>query len=119
MPTSLLDVNLQQVPDPYLTGSWRVVERVLNRSAPDNLLAQTTELSLQPGTLQLATPTATAAGNWAVRRDELLSRPYLQFDVDEMAVSALVTRMRRSLDGHYRTLALYFQSGLELLLEQP
>lgn len=119
MTATLLDVNLQQVPDPYLVGTWRVVERVLNKSTPDNLLAQATQLLLRPGELQLATPTATAVGSWAVKRDELLSRPYLQLDVDEMPMSALVTRLRRSLDGHYRTLALYFQSGLELLLEQP
>jgi hypothetical protein len=112
----LLDVNLQQVPDPYLHGSWRVVDRVLSHADPTNPLAQATFLHLHDGHLQLDTPTAPALGRWSVERDSLLSRPYLQLQLASESASALVTRLRRSADGAYRTLVLYFQSGLELFL---
>lgn len=115
----LLDVNLQQVPDQYLTGTWRVADRVLNRADPQTPLAQATHLALHPGRLHLQTPTAPATGQWSVLRDDLLNRPYLQLVLGHEVVAALITRLRRSTDGHYRTLVLYFQSGLELFLTHP
>ncbi|RZK19085.1 MAG: hypothetical protein EOO56_14890 [Hymenobacter sp.] len=115
----LLDVNLQQVPDPYLHGTWRVVDRVLSHADPTDPLAQATFLHLHDGYLQLDTPAAPATGQWSVERDGLLSRPYLQLQLATESVSALVTRLRRSADGAYRTLVLYFQSGLELFLVYP
>lgn len=117
----LLDVNLQHVPDPYLHGSWRVVDRVLSHADPAGPLAQATFLHLQEGTLLLDTPDADAptTGRWSIERDDLLSRPYLQLQLATESVIALVTRLRRSADGAYRTLVLYFQSGLELFLIHP
>lgn len=115
----LLDVNLQQVPDPYLHGSWRVVDRVLSQADPTTPLAQATHLHLQDGHWHLETPAAPAKGQWSVERDSLLSRPYLQLHLASEIVTALVTRLRRSADGAYRTLVLYFQSGLELFLVYP
>jgi len=115
----LLDVNLQQVPDPYLHGSWRVVDRVLSQADPATPLAQATFLHLHDGHWQLDTPMAPATGQWSVERDSLLSRPYLQLQLATENVTALVTRLRRSADGMYRTLVLYFQSGLELFLVYP
>ncbi|MFD1872375.1 hypothetical protein [Hymenobacter bucti] len=115
----LLDVNLQQVPDSYLHGSWQVVDRVLSQADPATPLAQATFLHLQDGFWQLDTPAAPATGQWSVERDSLLSRPYLQLQLSTESVTALVTRLRRSADGMYRTLALYFQSGLELFLVHP
>lgn len=115
----LLDVNLQQVPDPYLRGSWRVVDRVLSQADPADPLAQATALHLEESGLRLDTPTAPATGQWSVERDSLLSRPYLQLQLATESVSALITRLRRSADGAYRTLVLYFQSGLELFLVHP
>ncbi|TVT39231.1 hypothetical protein FNT36_16370 [Hymenobacter setariae] len=115
----LLDVNLQQVPDPYLHGSWRVVDRVLSQADPATPLAQATFLHLQDGHWQLETGAAPASGRWTVERDSLLSRPYLQLQLATESVTALVTRLRRSADGAYRTLVLYFQSGLELFLVYP
>lgn len=117
----LVDINLQHVPDPYLVGTWRVVERTLNHANPTDLLAQATCLHMQEGALRLDTPGAPAPtlGHWQIERDSLLSRPYLRLQLAHEQVTALVTRLRRSLDGEYRALALYFQSGLELLLVQP
>lgn len=119
MAEALLDANLQHVPDPYLRGSWRVVDRTLSRSDPDAALAQATHLHLQDGYLRLDTATAQTAGQWSIERDALLSRPYLLLQLAHENVRALVTRLRHSTDGHYRALVLYFQSGLELFLVQP
>ena len=114
----LLDVNLQQVPDQYLTGTWRVAERVLSQANPHTALAQATELCLEPGELGVITPTQRAAGQWSVNRDTLLSRPYLKLRLTGEDSTALVTRLRRSANGQQRTLTLYFQSGIELHLVQ-
>jgi len=115
----LLDVNLQQVPDPYLHGSWRVVGRVLSQADSTTPLAQATHLHLQDGHWHLEALAAPARGQWTVERDSLLSRPYLQLQLAAEIVTALVTRLRRSADGAYRTLVLSFQSGLELFLVHP
>jgi len=117
---SLLDLNLQQVADPYLTGSWRIESRSHSRTGPpDPLLAHATHLHLQDRTCHLDAPGAAHHGEWRIERDPLLSRPYLVITLAGQAIRALVTRLRRSLDGQYQALVLYFQSGLELSLVQP
>lgn len=116
---ALLDVNLQQVPDPYLHGTWRVVDKVLSRENPASALALATELQLQQQHLRLSTSGQATSGQWRVERDALLSRPYLLLQLAGQEISALITRLRFSADGHFRALTLYFQSGLELFLVQP
>jgi hypothetical protein len=119
MAQTLRDLNLQQVPDPYFIGSWRVMERVLNRADPTSVLAQATHLYLHEGELRLDAPIASQTGRWQVERDGLLGRPYLLLEFAQEQVKALITRLRHSFDGKYQTLTLYFQSGLELLLSHP
>ncbi|MBC6607789.1 hypothetical protein H8B13_13265 [Hymenobacter sp. BT188] len=115
----LFDVNLQQLPDDYLTGNWRVADRVLNRNDPGSALAQATHLQLQPGLLHVEAPTQQDNGQWTVERDSLLSRPYLQMQLAREQTRALVTRLRRSTDGAQSQLSLYFQSGMEMQLARP
>ena len=93
-----------------------MTERVLNRADPASALAQATHVHLQAGQLRLDTPTDSQTGHWQIARDNLLSRPYLLLELAQEQTTALITRLRRSLDGEYRTLVLYFQSGLELFL---
>ncbi|MGI4738285.1 MAG: hypothetical protein ACRYG7_24210 [Janthinobacterium lividum] len=115
----LLDVNLQQVPDAYLAGAWRVAHRVINRADPDSTLAQATSLLLTDEQLQLQAPTLSETGSWAVQRDELLNRPYLRLNFPTEEMRALVTRLRRTTDGARSQLNLYFSSGLEMQLDRP
>jgi hypothetical protein len=119
MPEPLFDVNLQQLPDEYLTGNWCVTSRVLNGGDPASTLAQATHLSLQTGTVQVQTLGEQDSGHWLVQRDDLLSRPYLELQLLEEETRALITRLRRSADGLQSQLSLYFQSGMELLLARP
>jgi len=115
----LLDINLQQVPDKYLAGSWRVAHRVVNRADPDSPLALATSLLLQEDYLQLQAPLLSETGSWAVQRDELLNRPYLRLNFPAEEMRALVTRLRRTADGARSQLNLYFSSGLEMQLDRP
>ena len=115
----LLDINLQQVPDAYLGGPWRVAHRVVNRADPNSLLAQATALLLGEGELQVQAPAAQETGQWAVQRDELLNRPYLSLSFPAEELRALVTRLRRTADGARSQLNLYFSSGLEMQLDRP
>ena len=115
----LLDINLQQVPDAFLAGAWRVVHRVINRADPDSALAQATNLLLSDELLQLQAPTLSETGSWAVTRDELLNRPYLRLNFPTEELRALVTRLRRTSDGARSQLNLYFSSGLEMQLDRP
>jgi hypothetical protein len=116
----LFDVNLQQLPDDFLTGEWRVSNRVLNQTSPDSPLALATQLRLAPGELQLlAADEAVQHGQWSVQRDALLQRPYLDIQLAEERTRALITRLRRSADGRQSQLNLYFLSGMEVQLTQP
>lgn len=116
----LFDVNLQQLPDEFLTGAWHVADRVLNQTDPASPLAQATELRLEPGHLQLqAADTPAQSGQWSVQRDTLLQRPYLEIQLAEERTRALITRLRRSADGLKSQLNLYFLSGMEVQLTQP
>ena len=116
----LLDINLQQLPDDYFGGEWQVANRVLNRNDPSSPLALATRVVLKPGQVETQ---ATAygpsqTGQWAVMRDELMNRPYLNFELPNEATRALVTRLRRSADGLRSQLNLYFASGMEMQLDR-
>ncbi|QIX62570.1 hypothetical protein HER32_15875 [Hymenobacter sp. BT18] len=115
----LFDVNLQQLPEEYLAGAWRVADRVLNRTDPTSTLAQVTRLHLLPGELKLEATHDEQAGSWSVERDELLKRPYLEIQLQQETTRALITRLRRSADGLHSQLNLYFLSGMEVQLTQP
>lgn len=119
MVETLFDINLQQLPDEYLNGEWRVSDRVLNSNDPGTTLAQATHFQLQPGIVQVQAPTQQDGGRWTIERDTLLSRPYLQMQLSREETRALVTRLRRSTDGAHCQLSLYFQSGMELQLARP
>ena len=116
----LLDINLQQSPDGYFDGEWQVANRVLNHNDPTSPLAQASQLELTPGKLVARSsgngPAQT--GQWEVMRDEMLNRPYLNFELPTEATRALVTRLRRSADGLHSQLNLYFASGMELQLNR-
>lgn len=116
----LLDINLQQSPDDYFGGEWQVANRVLNHNDPASPLAQASQLVLAPGKLEArASATGpTETGHWQVMRDEMLNRPYLNFELPTEATRALVTRLRRSADGLHSQLNLYFASGMELQLNR-
>lgn len=116
----LLDINLQQLPDAYFGGEWQVANRVLNSNDPSSPLAQATGLVLTPGQVvtKATPPTPGQTGRWAVMRDEMLNRPYLNFELPNEATRALVTRMRRSTDGLHSQLNLYFASGMEMQLDR-
>jgi hypothetical protein len=116
----LLDINLQHLPDDYFGGEWQVASRVLNRNDPGSTLALAARLVLTPGQLE-AKPTPPGlpkTGSWAVMRDELMNRPYLNFELPDEDTRALVTRLRRSADGLRSQLNLYFASGMEMQLDR-
>jgi hypothetical protein len=116
----LLDINLQQLPDDYFGGEWQVANRVLNRNDPGSPLAQATRVVLLGGQVQTQSDALglTQTGQWAVMRDELMNRPYLNFELPNEATRALVTRLRRSADGLHSQLNLYFASGMEMQLDR-
>lgn len=115
----LFDVNLQQLPDDYLTGDWHVANRVLNRTDPATTLARAERFHLEPGRVAIDAPGQQDVGNWLVQRDTLLNRPYLELNMEQEQTRALVTRLRRSRDGSTSQLSLYFQSGMEMQLIRP
>ncbi|WP_139924061.1 hypothetical protein [Hymenobacter sp. DG01] len=115
----LFDVNLQQLSDDFLTGNWRVADRVLNRTDPGTTLAQAERLQLEPGRLEIQAPGVQDAGQWLVQRDNILNRPYLEISTGQEQTRALITRLRRSRDGSVSQLNLYFQSGMEMQLTRP
>ncbi|MBX0292026.1 hypothetical protein K3G63_16360 [Hymenobacter sp. HSC-4F20] len=119
MSEQLFDVNLQQLPDEFLTGNWRVADRVLSRTDPATTLAQAERFQLQPGRVEIQAPGVRDDGRWQVQRDSLLNRPYLELILGQEQTRALITRLRRSRDGSTSQLNLYFQSGMEMQLTRP
>lgn len=116
----LLDINLQHLPDDFFVGDWQVASRVLNRNAATTPLAQANRVVLTADQMEthVSGQNAGQTGNWAVVRDELMNRPYLRFDLPEEETRALVTRLRRSIDGRRSQLNLYFASGMEIQLDR-
>ena len=97
-----------------------MANRVLNSNDPSSPLAQAIRVLLTPGQVETkaAQDGVSQTGSWAVMRDELLNRPYLNFELPNEATRALVTRLRRSADGLQSQLNLYFASGMEMQLDR-
>ena len=116
----LLDINLQHLTDDFFMGDWQVASRVLNRNQVGSSMAQASRLVLTPDGARTLAPAGAESqtGNWAVVRDELMNRPCLRFDFPDEETQALVTRLRRSIDGLRSQLNLYFASGMEIQLDR-
>lgn len=115
----LYDVNLQLLSDEQLTGSWRVSGRMLSGAATETI-EEATHLEMCAGnhlTLVCEGTGDQQEGSWLIQRDALLNRPYLELELPDGATRALITRLRRAPGGGPRQLTLYFQSGMELLLD--
>ena len=67
MSNSLLDINLQQLPDDYFSGEWQVDNRVLNRNDPGSPLVLATRLLLDTDRLDTQSEDfgSTQTGQWA------------------------------------------------------
>ena len=114
----LLNVNLQQVLDQHLTGTWRAAERVLSPANPTTALTQATEQLLVPSAFEVVMPTRRAASQWSVNRNSLLSRPYQALNTTDEDAIALVTCLCHAPDGQQSVLNLPFRTGMELHLVQ-
>jgi hypothetical protein len=116
----LLDINLQHLPDDFFVGDWQVASRVLNRNAATSPMAQANRVVLTSDQMEthVAGTNEGQTGSWAVVRDEMMNRPYLRFDLPQEETRALVTRLRRSIDGLHSQLNLYFASGMEIQLDR-
>ncbi len=116
MPAPLLfDINLQTCPDAWLFGHWRQRRRGPGGATVFNLA---TDLTLDAsGELHVVGPDLSASGTWAVTRDPRLGRPYLTLRLPQEQTRALVTRLQRTPDGQAATLTLYFEAGVEVVLD--
>ena len=93
---------------------------MLNRNDASTPMAQADRLIIGPTQVQANGPPGGAGytGIWAMVRDELINRPCLRIALPNEDTHALVTRLRRSLDGLSSQLNLYFATGMEMQLDR-
>ena len=116
----LLEINIQHSPDDYFGGGWQIANRVINHNDPASMLALASQLELATDrrVARSSSNGPVQTGQWEVMRDEVLNRPYLNFELPNGVTRALVTRLRRSADGLQSQLNRYFASGMELQLNR-
>ncbi len=112
-------INFQDINEwPSCSGNAFKGNQIGN-SNPDSPFAVAQRHEFQEnGTFKLIS-TDEKTGNWSVvYSDDLLKRPYVQFEIDNDKALALITRLKCTPDCNQAEMTLYLMTGLELELEK-
>ncbi len=112
-------INFQDIKNDHLFGEWRLKANQIGNSNPDSPFAVAQRHEFQEnGTFKLIS-TDEKTGNWSVvYSDDMLKRPYVQFEIDNDKALALITRLKCTPDCLQGEMTLYLTTGLELELEK-
>jgi len=116
-----LDLNILTAQN--LFGSWEVLERPGGQATDTSVFATCTRVVFQvSGDLEVQNG-GQLSGKWDFFKEtEIIYNPQLNltFNTSEEVLNAIITRYREDDEENYlsRKVTLYFNSGLELVLEQ-
>jgi hypothetical protein len=114
-------IDLNEITEEHVRGNWQVQSRVVNTDSEANLFADVRIIEIQPDYYRSLNGKE-RRGQWKVmREEEIIYNPQLKFFIEGVEVgNALITRLRyekEELTEVYK-LTLYFNTGLELILER-
>lgn len=115
----MLYINFQDIKDEHLHGEWRLKSNVVGNSDPQNPFAKAERHEFHKSGVFKLKDIEEKVGTWSVvYSDDLLKRPYVQFEMDSAKILALITRLKCTTDCKNAEMTLYLTSGLELDLEK-
>lgn len=114
-------IDLNNVSAKDITGKWEVVNRMVNASSQESVFADIRLIDLEIDRYTSINGKK-RSGDWAVlRENDIIYNPQLHFYIDgEKVGNAIITRFYYEGDDSNKIykLTLYFNTGLELVLER-
>lgn len=112
----MFSVDFNRITEEHIKGDWHVQSRIISRSDPSSIFARAHKHQFTNENYK-ARNGEERTGKWNIVRDkELLTRPYIHFEVEKVPVKALITKLLYSKDQKNAQLTIYFSTGLELVL---
>ena len=116
-----LDLNILTVN--HLYGSWEVLERPGGTGMDESLFISCSKVTFKESGDVMVEGGKPETGKWEMfKEDEIIYNPQLNFtfSTEEETLNAIITRYREDDEPTYLSLkmTLYFNSGLELVLER-
>jgi hypothetical protein len=114
-------IKLDDVLEEHLLGTWKVKSRLVNKNTMGNVFANSDCLKfIKESTCTITTDSGKMnKGHWEmIREREMIYNPQVKFHLaKKVIVNSIITTLQTDDNIHYK-LILYFDSGLELVLEK-
>ena len=114
-------IDLNQISKEHICGKWEVLHRYINSGSQTNIFSDVRIIEIESEHYRSINGKE-RRGNWdVVRQDEVIYNPQLKFFVEgEQVGKAIITRLvsKRLSNDEVYNLTLYFNSGLELILQK-
>jgi hypothetical protein len=113
-------ISLDDVTEDYLLGKWRVKSHMVSNTYSEHRFLACKSIEFQKGKgFKAKDGRKSNKGNWEiVREKEMIYNPQVRFHLGKkITVNSIITNLE-TLDEKNLKLILYFDSGLELILEK-
>ena len=114
-------IKLDDVSENHLLGVWKVKHRLTNNTNAGNLFARCdcVKFSEKKAFTTISQDGKRKKGTWRIIREkEMIYNPQVKFELAKKElVNSIITNLMSVDESHYK-LILYFDSGLELVLEK-
>ncbi len=114
-------IKLDEVTEDHLVGAWKVKHRHTSSTNVDQLFARCNLVKFldNRGFSTITQDGKRKKGKWEIIREkEMIYNPQVKFYLGKkVAVNSIITNLQSEEDDHYK-LILYFDSGIELVLEK-
>lgn len=113
-------ISLDDVTEDYLLGKWRVRSHMVTNSYSEHRFLTCNSIEFQKGkAFTIRTGNKRNKGKWEiVREKEMIYNPQVRFHLGKtVTVNSIITNLETLNEKHLK-LILYFDSGLELILEK-
>ena len=110
--------KLNEVMEEHLLGSWRIRSRQVSSSSLGNVFADFTCIQFKEKNF-VARNGKRRTGTWQIiREEEMIYNPQVKFYIGKtITVNSIITNLMSVSQTEFR-LILYFDNGLELVLEK-
>ena len=113
-------ISLDDVTEDYLLGKWKVKSHMVSNTNSEHRFLTCNCLEFQKGKgFTAKNGHKRNKGNWEiVREKEVIYNPQVKFHIGKtITVNSIITNLETMNEKHLK-LILYFDSGLELILEK-
>src|SRR4051812_12809076 len=113
-------IQLDDVDETYLLGAWKIKKRLVNSNNIDNIFAASNCIKFNKKSfVSIAQDGTRNKGHWEIIRErEMIYNPQVKFQLAHQEnANSIITNLMTDDNINFK-LILYFDNGLELVLEK-